>query len=134
MIQKKKKDCQECFEEMMRKLGVEKVSKVFDLPDIDLPEELTMRCTVEVFVGQKEKITAGSFMLRLMSKDGTAKDIVGICGGPYALKTDKELGRLVFESVIGAIHKAHEKTEKKDGSPPPDTGPLPDGSGNKKVN
>ena len=133
MIQKKKKDCQECFEEMMRKLGVEKVTNAFDLPDIELPEELTMRCTVEIYVGQKEKITAGNFMMRLTAKDGTAEDIVGVCGGPYAIKTEKELARLVFESVVGAIHKAH-KTMKKKNPPPPDTGPLPDGSGSKKVN
>ena len=133
MIQRKKKDCQECFEEMMKKVGAQKVSKVFDLPDIDLPEELTMRCTVEVYVGQKEQVTAGNFMIRLMSKDGKTEDVVGICGGPYALKTDKELGRLAFESVIGAFHKAHEIRKKKDEPPPPDTGATPDESGSKKV-
>ena len=131
MIQKKKKDCQECFEEMMGKLGAEKVSNVFDLPDIELPEEITMRCNVEIYVAQKENVTAGNFMIRLTTKDETLHgDIVGVCGGPYAIKTEKELARLVFESIVGAIQKAN---KKKDGSPPQETGEQTDG-GSKKVN
>jgi len=130
MIQRKKKDCHECFEEMMRKLCAEKVSNVLDLPDIKLPEEITMRCNVEIYVGQKEQLTTGNFMMRLTAKDGTKQDIAGVCGGPYALKTEKELGRLVFESIVGAIHKAQGKKKKP---PPPDTGTMPDESGSKKI-
>jgi len=120
----------ESFEEMMKKVGADKVTDVFKLPDIKLPEEITMRCVVEIYVVQKEQVTVGNFMMRLTAKDETKQDIVGVCGGPYALKTDKELGRLVFESVIGAFHKAH---KKKNEPPPPDTGATPDESGSKKV-
>jgi len=89
---------------------------------------------LEIYVGQNERLTAGNFFLTLTAKDGMKETIAGVCGGPHAIKTEKELARLVFESVVGAIHKAYETMKKKDESPPPDTGNMPDGSGNKKVN
>jgi len=132
MIRKKEKLS---FKELIVRLGAEKVGDVFDLPDIKLPEEMTVRFIFEVYVGQKDKATAGNFFIRLTAKDGSLKDVVGVCGGPYALKTDKELGRLVFDTVIGAFHKANKIRKKKmDEPPPPDTGTMPDESGNKKVN
>lgn len=131
------KDINEMFEKMSAKICDGEGRTLPELPNLELPE-LMLNFKIKVITEKEKGITAGMFTMNIISDHGDLDgSFSGMVGGPFFLDSTKLLAKMISQSIEAGlnslIQQGQEKRKKKDGSPPPDTGAMPDELGSKKV-